>query len=270
MFKDKKVLALLLFVVIVAFSLLSEYNISSMLMQKINTKEGYTEPPVPSCDYHTMGNSPDCHPTLLDSASSYSSDWMNPDNYISKTEIVPPVCPACPTLIDGHVHEKMYNEETGENTPILEQGSNINMINQSQSSLNQEKITNTENITNTNIYNTTNELQQQQEQQQQPEASTQDTPIENNNNNNNSQNGIIPSQDAKQAEIDLLKKEIEELKKSKNKTQDDESCPPCPPCERCPEPSFSCEKVLNYRSPNVGNYLPLPVLNDFSTFDNAQ
>ena len=67
-----------------------------------------------------------------------------------------------------------------------------------------------------------------------------------------------------------LKEEIRVLKESKNGTKDGDSCPPCPPCARCPEPSFSCEKVLNYRSPNVGNYLPLPVLNDFSTFDNAQ
>jgi len=135
------------------------------------------------------------------------------------------------------------------------------MINQSQSSLNQEEITNTENVTNTNIYNTTNEAQ--------PDET--DTANNNsNNNNNNSVNEIIPSQDAKQSEIDRLKEEIRVLKESKNGTKDDDSCPPCPPCARCPEPSFSCEKVLNYRSPNVGNYLPLPVLNDFSTFDNAQ
>ena len=257
MFKDKKVLALLLLVVIVAFSLLSEYNISSMLMQKINKREGYTEPDVPSCDYHTMGSAPECYPSLLDNASSYSSDFLNAEDYISKTEIVPPVCQACPTLIDGHVHEKMYNEETGQNTPILGQGSNINMVNQSQSSLNQEEITNTENITNTNIYNTKNQAEPETETEPEAEEAIVD-------------NEIIPSQDEKQVEIDRLKEEIRVLKESKNGTKDGDSCPPCPPCARCPEPSFSCEKVLNYRSPNVGNYLPLPVLNDFSTFDDAQ
>jgi len=42
-------------------------------------------------------------------------------------------------------------------------------------------------------------------------------------------------------------------------------CPPCPPCSRCPEPSFECKKVPNYNS--IGNnQLPVPVLNDFSTF----
>jgi hypothetical protein len=44
-----------------------------------------------------------------------------------------------------------------------------------------------------------------------------------------------------------------------------ESCPPCPACARCPEPSFTCKKVPNY---NVidNEYLPSPVLNDFSNF----
>jgi hypothetical protein len=46
------------------------------------------------------------------------------------------------------------------------------------------------------------------------------------------------------------------------------TCPkpaPCPPCGRCPEPSFDCKKVPNYASTN-SEYLPMPVLNDFSQF----
>jgi putative hemolysin len=42
-------------------------------------------------------------------------------------------------------------------------------------------------------------------------------------------------------------------------------CPPCAPCTRCPEPAFECKKVPNYSAFNQ-NYLPVPVLNDFSTF----
>ncbi len=42
-------------------------------------------------------------------------------------------------------------------------------------------------------------------------------------------------------------------------------CPPCPACARCPEPAFDCKKVPNYRALN-NDYLPTPVLNDFSTF----
>ena len=41
--------------------------------------------------------------------------------------------------------------------------------------------------------------------------------------------------------------------------------PPCPPCARCPEPSFECKKVPNYSS-NNNQYLPRPVLTDFSQF----
>ena len=45
----------------------------------------------------------------------------------------------------------------------------------------------------------------------------------------------------------------------------EEPCPACPPCGRCPEPSFECKKVPNYNS-NTNDYLPMPVLNDFTTF----
>ena len=41
--------------------------------------------------------------------------------------------------------------------------------------------------------------------------------------------------------------------------------PPCPPCARCPEPAFECKKVPNYAS-NNSQYLPRPVLSDFSQF----
>jgi hypothetical protein len=44
-----------------------------------------------------------------------------------------------------------------------------------------------------------------------------------------------------------------------------EPSPPCPACARCPEPSFECKKVPNYNAIN-NDYLPAPVLNDFSTF----
>lgn len=44
-----------------------------------------------------------------------------------------------------------------------------------------------------------------------------------------------------------------------------EKCPPCPACARCPEPAFECKKVPNYASSN-NNYLPRPVLADFSQF----
>ena len=44
-----------------------------------------------------------------------------------------------------------------------------------------------------------------------------------------------------------------------------EPCPPCPACARCPEPAFECKKVPNYNAISE-EYLPQPVLNDFSQF----
>ena len=46
---------------------------------------------------------------------------------------------------------------------------------------------------------------------------------------------------------------------------DANKCPPCPPCARCPEPAFDCKKVPNYNAFNQ-NYMPVPVLADFSGF----
>lgn len=49
------------------------------------------------------------------------------------------------------------------------------------------------------------------------------------------------------------------------KNFDATKCPPCPPCARCPEPAFDCKKIPNYNAFNP-QYLPVPVLNDFTTF----
>lgn len=46
---------------------------------------------------------------------------------------------------------------------------------------------------------------------------------------------------------------------------DTTKCPPCPPCARCPEPAFDCVKRPNYKAFSQ-DFLPVPVLNDFSTF----
>lgn len=44
--------------------------------------------------------------------------------------------------------------------------------------------------------------------------------------------------------------------------------PPCPPCGRCAEPAFECKKVPNYNSGSnqLNDFLPHPVLNNFSQF----
>jgi hypothetical protein len=65
--------------------------------------------------------------------------------------------------------------------------------------------------------------------------------------------------------INDLKGSISKLNQQKPDDKK-EQCPPCPACERCPEPAFECKKVPNYRSPSIDNYMPVPVLNDFSRF----
>jgi hypothetical protein len=52
---------------------------------------------------------------------------------------------------------------------------------------------------------------------------------------------------------------------SSSSYKDEEKCRPCPAPQRCPEPAFDCKKVPNYSAVN-SSYLPMPVLNDFSTF----
>ena len=44
------------------------------------------------------------------------------------------------------------------------------------------------------------------------------------------------------------------------------AAPPCPACARCPEPSFECKKVPNYKVDNNQRFLPQAVLTDFSSF----
>jgi hypothetical protein len=46
---------------------------------------------------------------------------------------------------------------------------------------------------------------------------------------------------------------------------ENKNCPACPACARCPEPNFECKKIPNYDNAK-NNWLPVPVLNDFSNF----
>jgi len=52
---------------------------------------------------------------------------------------------------------------------------------------------------------------------------------------------------------------------SQSSSTDETKCPACPPCGRCPESNFECKKIPNYSAID-NQYLPMPVLNDFSTF----
>ena len=55
------------------------------------------------------------------------------------------------------------------------------------------------------------------------------------------------------------------ISSSSNDPDKEAKCPPCPAPQRCPEPSFDCKKVPNY-SVIDNQFLPQPVISDFSTF----
>ena len=52
---------------------------------------------------------------------------------------------------------------------------------------------------------------------------------------------------------------------SQSLSQGEEKCPPCPAPQRCKEPDFTCKKVPNYNAIDQ-QYLPQPVISDFSSF----
>lgn len=233
--------AIILFVIIIVFSLYSEYYASQFhnLRTKVlsnsiqETFANSDDDVVPTC---SDSSAPSCSSIVNENDDLlYSYNLQNDDKYMLKTEMVPPVCPACPSVINNHMHdgEISGNEYTPETI-----------------------ATNIEETTITNVTNNETNIEQSQTssnvtQQVMPTQSTEKMTTQND------------------AEIEALKQEIIRLKQQGSKSGKD-ACPPCPPCDRCPEPIFTCEKTINYRSPNVGEYLPIPVLNDFSTFDNAK
>lgn len=85
-----------------------------------------------------------------------------------------------------------------------------------------------------------------------------------------SQSNGQPSSQDYESQIQNLQSQLLQLKQQNDGGMSTTQYPPCPPCDRCPEPIVSCEKKVNYQSPNIGPYLPVPILNDFSSFGEAQ
>ena len=238
---------LLLLSVIILFSLLgTSYNF-----------EGYTEQepiPIPQCPPgsgcgggHNGPHGP----------HGFGGGKGNNSDYILKTQIVPPVCPMCPPYICD-------NDASGNNSKDAPVSKDISVSKSGRSSNEHASSfkTNTETTTTT-------------QQNNSPQGNS---PQGNSSQGNSSQgnsggflggltrgSSLISGNSGtdiseSQQEINKLKIQLKEMKKNGG------SCQPCPACERCPEPSFDCKKVPNYRSTAVGNYLPMPILNDFSQF----
>jgi len=204
--KNKYIL-LLLFVVVILFSLLGSFS------------EGFDDMPVPLCkDKECSG-----------------------DDYILKSQVVPPVCPACPGFLGTD-----DSDEKG--SPIDDTPTKDNIVSEKVIEKEKEK-TNKNKESRFNFKQTIEETK-----------NSIPNMFEKDINDNNK--GIFGSR-MNQKDINEYDNEISKLKELKGNNG---NCPPCPACERCPEPSFDCKKVPNYRSTSVGNYLPMPVLNDFSSF----
>lgn len=244
LFKQKPLLVVLLLFIIFTFAFLASVR-SEPLSYSI--KEGMD---VPAC---SDNRAPGCYATVMDE-SYWDNQFNDSDDYLLKTEIVPPVCPACPSVINQHSHDG----EVGSETERLA-GSNYNETNITN-------INNEETVVNENNENVDTEVIVQEQVQPQQET-------------NNSQQGQGQDQNNQQQISDSLLKQYEKtisdlrgelsnLKQSNGNTSNESNgnCAPCPAPMRCPEPAFSCQKVINYRSPSAGQYLPMPVLNDFSTF----
>lgn len=273
-FKDYTLIALLLFILIIVFAFLS-YNNQVELMSSYkegNENMSDSQDSVPQC---SGGDPPGCYNTVLDYDVYHydptSNSAMDDDNYILKTQIVPPVCPSCPTPFIDHAHGKEDSVQVSDATGNF--NNNIDSNNSSMTNINdieQTSISNNENTSTTNnnqqmsnVYNVTNNTSYERQNGQQRESTN--TPFGSllgGGGSRNNGNSIAQYEN----EIRMLKGEISKLKQQNGNSSGNGECPPCPACERCPEPAFTCEKVINYRSPNVGEYLPLPVLNDFSTF----
>ena len=225
-------------------------------------------------------NDPNMHIDPPPNAGEQDSNWgSNWDDFILKSEIVPPVCPACPPFIDscgasgGGLTGETGDDIAGETgTPY--DGTIMNKNEESQSnqknmnySFKQTIETKNDDSNNgfgfPNLFNSNNDSKNQNNSNNQNEQNKQ----------NYDSNELQPNSNSRlfnnfsDNEIDDYKNEIEELKEKLEQLKTfSGSCPPCPACERCPEPSFDCKKVPNYRSTSVGDYLPMPILNDFSRF----
>lgn len=240
-FKQNKLIAMILLIIIVLFSFYSEYYAQKFRVENFDD--------VPSCN---SGDVPTCSAVVLDhDPYEYTANAMNGEDYILKTQIVPPICPGYPSVINEQFQDEsgvqnVYDEEIDGN----QYGSTSNTT-----SIVNNSISNVQNSTSSS-----SSVVQNDQPSEQPSEQPSKQPLSSTN---------VPSNDSSsKAEIERLKAEISRLKQQSQNNSNKEDCPPCPPCDRCPEPIFTCEKTINYRSPNVGQYLPLPVLNDFSTFDN--
>ena len=246
LFKQKPLLVVLLLIIIFTFAFLAsvKYEMPNVV------KENFDNDDVPRC---TSESVPGCYATVMDESIWDEYGFENSEDYLLKTEIVPPVCPACPSVINQHSHDGVVGEEGQRLSGSEYKETNITNINNEENVFNE----NVENVESEVIIQEGNDNKPQQQQQQQQQQ---------NNNQQQISNSLLEQYEKT---ISDLRGQISNLKQSNGgntNNNNNSECAPCPAPMRCPEPAFSCQKVINYKSPSAGQYLPMPVLNDFSTF----
>ena len=115
--KYKMVLIMLLLLIFVFASIGVSNAERQMYMLEAMTNS--TED-VPSCPSDSV---PSCYSTVqYEDYAQYTSQGVpDLDKYILKTQVVPPVCPACPTVISDHLHGSKIDESDGSNEKNSEQ-----------------------------------------------------------------------------------------------------------------------------------------------------
>lgn len=227
LFKTNLVEILLLLIVTIIFAWVGVHKNMVVAYNSDIIESMDTEAEVPKCS--GMPNVPGCHDTVITDYDPYSYD----SKYILKTQVVPPVCPACPSVINAHDHgNNLYDGMVDENGNSIIQTSNSS----------NEEYSSVTNVENTTI---------------------------NNNSNNNVNSGKDMVGNTNILSDQILKRQQSFYDRESSSENVSGQCPPCPACERCPEPAFTCEKVINYKSPSSKQYLPMPVLNDFSSFPSS-
>ena len=247
-----KIIILILIVVTILFAILGSFK----------SKENMED--APQC-YSDLKSDVQCYSDVLASNDADSehapyneSKLTEPDDkYILKTKIIPPKGTSCPIEISGPASKYLNGITPDENKTKDSDAASGGSTTQIQNSSN----TNSSN-TSSSVMNVTNIAGKNDSDS----AKSNSTPVAAESSSSTPSQVPGPGHEAivqNTAALNEIKGSITQINQQKPKP---ETCPPCPACERCPEPAFDCKKVPNYRSPSIGQYLPMPILNDFSTF----
>jgi len=242
------------------------------ILGTFNSKENMEDSP--QC-YSDMKSDVQCYSDVLsdDKHASFSQGNQSDDKYILKTKIIPPKGTSCPIEISSPASKYLNSVKpdgssgTGSSAGTGGSGGSSAGTGGSAGTGSSGGSTSTQiqNTSNTNSSNSSNSSSVTNITNGSKTDNSDSTPVAAES-KSSTPSSVPESNDAivqNTAALNEIKGSITQINQQKPKP---ETCPPCPACERCPEPAFDCKKVPNYRSPSIGQYLPMPILNDFSTF----